>query len=73
MNETTDLVQYIVDLEDLVRWLAITYGDNDPIWTFDDEYGNHFEHNVRLDATWHKVVRGLHGTTEEREDSNAQG
>ena len=51
------LVAYVVDLEDLVRWLAIPYGPNDPIWPREDAYGNALEANARLDATWRRVVR----------------
>lgn len=54
-----DLTQYVIDLEDLVRFLALTYGDNDPILPFmNPRTGEPMPHNVRLAATWQYVVRG---------------
>ena len=53
----TDLMQEIEELEDLILWLARAYGDNDPIFSYQDPYGAALPENVRLDAIWHRVVR----------------
>jgi hypothetical protein len=47
----------IIDLEDLVRFLALTYGDNDPVLPLIDAYGTPLDHNARLHATWMRVIR----------------
>lgn len=56
-----DQVQYVMDLEALIRWLARTYGDNDPIFPFEwtDPEGNvhAMPENVRMANTWREVVR----------------
>ena len=76
---TSDLVQYIVDLEDLVRWFARSYfytelvdGEmvtrwNEPIWQFNDQYGQDLVDNKRLARTWAIVVHG-----QQMEDSNGR-
>ena len=52
------LAQY----EELIRWLARTYGDNDPIWPYVDPVTNQeLLENRRLAATWARVVRGTDG------------
>jgi hypothetical protein len=42
----------------LIRWLALAYGDNDPMFHFTDFYGHELTANVELAATWEEVVRG---------------
>ena len=66
-----DLTRYVIDLEDLVRWLARPYGywapdpggadpvfvQQDPIWMFHDPLTNQpLEANVRLANTWSYVM-----------------
>ena len=47
------------DDEDLIRWLALTYGDNDPLFGFEDPTSTvDLEFNERLRRTWMRVVRG---------------
>jgi hypothetical protein len=64
-DSLTNLVEYVMDLENLIRWfaLAFTYQDqtgewqrNDPIWTTYDERGNYLAESDRLQRTWHKVM-----------------
>lgn len=67
-----DLVRYVICLEDLVRWLARTYGYedpetgarvyNDPVFPDEDLYGRELVAAKDLRATWHRVI---HGTEEE--------
>lgn len=45
------------EYRDLIRWLARTYGENDPIWPFDDDRFESLEVNRRLFRAWHRVVR----------------
>jgi hypothetical protein len=48
----------IADLCDLIDWLALTYGDNDPIWPLVHPVtGEAMVHNERLARTWQVVVR----------------
>lgn len=61
-----DLIHYVMDLEELVRWLALTFsyqdpstGEvvvNDPIWTVWDERGTHLPAAEKLQATWTRVM-----------------
>lgn len=61
-----DLIHYVMDLEALVRWLALTfsYEDpntgqivvNDPIWTVWDERGTKLPAAEKLQETWDKVM-----------------
>ena len=53
----TDLMREIEELEDLILWLALAYGDNDPIFAYQDPYGAPLPENERLDSIWHRVVR----------------
>ena len=41
-----------------IRWLARTYGDNDPMFHFTDFYGHELTANIELATTWKEVVRG---------------
>lgn len=60
------LIHYVMDLENLVRWLALTFsyedqetGEivvNDPIWTVYDERGTHLPNAERLQRTWNQVI-----------------
>jgi hypothetical protein len=60
------VVEYVMDLEALIRWLALTFswqdpetGEvhvNDPIWTTYDQFGTHLPAAEKLQATWHKVL-----------------
>lgn len=60
------LIFYIDDLENLVRWLALTFsyedpttGErivNDPIWATEDQFGHPLEDGARLKATWDRVL-----------------
>jgi hypothetical protein len=62
----TDLIHYVMDLENLVRWLALTFsyedqdtGEvvvNDPIWSAFNQYGQPLPDAQRLQATWDKVM-----------------
>jgi hypothetical protein len=48
----------ILDLCELIDWLAIPYADNDPLWPLvHPTTGEPMPHNARLDRTWHAVVR----------------
>ena len=48
----------VLDLCDLIDWLALTYGENDPIWPLvHPTTGEPMEHNERLNRTWQVVVR----------------
>jgi hypothetical protein len=60
------LIHYVMDLEALIRWLALTFsyqdpttGEvvvNDPIWTTYDRYGTHLPAAEKLQETWDKVM-----------------
>jgi hypothetical protein len=60
------MIHYVMDLEALVRWLALTFswqdpetGEvhvNDPIWTTFDQYGQHLPAAEKLQETWDKVM-----------------
>lgn len=60
------LIHYVMDLEALIRWLALTfsYEDpntgqivvNDPIWTVWDERGTHLPAAEKLQKTWDTVI-----------------
>lgn len=80
------LLVQLTDAEELVRYLARTYGDNDPIFALSDQMGRPLEANMRLAATWQRIVRnpvvvgdtesndlGDHGGSEEREEEQADG
>jgi hypothetical protein len=45
------------DHENLIRWLALTYGDNNPIWPLRDALGQRHEENYKMARTWYRVVR----------------
>ena len=54
--------EYVSDLIELVGWLALTYGDNDP--AFPTEVGAHDNlllspSHARMRRTWLRVVRGI--------------
>jgi len=62
MSEFPDAtVGYLMDkierYERLIRWLAKTYGDNDPTFHFVSIYGNELNENKELYETWMEVVR----------------
>lgn len=60
-----DPVEYTIMLEDLVHWLAIPYGDNDPVFAFTNVVtGEELTHNIALARTWYRVVRGTGLPTE---------
>ena len=40
----------------LIRWLGRAYGDNEPIWAFNDAYGHELEANRELHRTWQQVM-----------------
>jgi hypothetical protein len=42
----------------LVKFLARTYGENDPVFYFNDLYGHELTANQELSDTWQRVVRG---------------
>jgi len=42
----------------LVRWLARSYGDNDPVFSFTAQGGSELTGNVEHARTWYDVVRG---------------
>ena len=47
----------VKSLMTLIRYLARTYGENDPIFVYHDLYGNSLPENVELARTWFWVVR----------------
>jgi hypothetical protein len=49
-------VRMIRDLEDLVRWLAIPYGDNSPQFAVADWTGAPLDDGKRLSALYQEVV-----------------
>jgi hypothetical protein len=60
-----NLIDYVMDLEALVRWFALPFSyedqegnfvQNEPIWTVHDERGNYFPENDRLQRTWKRVM-----------------
>jgi len=52
-----EIQQEIERLKRLIRWLARTYGDNDPTFHYQTFSGNPLPENVELMETWTKVVR----------------
>lgn len=55
------MVPYEVQVErlvSLVRWLARSYGDNDPVFSFTAQGGSELTANVELARTWYDVIRG---------------
>jgi hypothetical protein len=63
---TDFLILYTMDLEQLIRWLALTFsyedpntGEivvNDPIWTAFNQYGQPLPEAQRLQRTWNRVM-----------------
>lgn len=48
------------DLVELILWLALPWGDNDPLFPESDGWTPRaLEANVRMRATWQRVVRNL--------------
>lgn len=48
----------VLDLCDLIDWLARPYGLSDPIWPLIHPVtGERMPHNERLARTWYRVVR----------------
>jgi len=45
-------------LTTLVRWLARSYGENNPIFSFTAQSGTELAANVELATTWYDVIRG---------------
>jgi predicted hydrolase (HD superfamily) len=64
LTDDQSLIEYVMDLEHLVRWFAKPFGDNEPIWPLeititDIEGKSHtepLEDNRRLAATWRRCM-----------------
>lgn len=55
-----ELREEIQRRDELVRWLALPWGDRDPeLFARDPHSGQDLEGNVRLRETWLEVVRGI--------------
>jgi hypothetical protein len=50
------VTDYVSRLERLVRWLALPYGENVPIFPHEDQYGNPLPASVELEETYREVV-----------------
>lgn len=67
---TALLMGRIAVLEELVRWLSLTYGDNEPIFAGADGYGTRdglpLGSAPQMHTLWHQVVGRVHteGPTE---------
>jgi hypothetical protein len=48
--------QDFLELEELIRWLALPYGDNEPIFAYSNWDGTPIDSGARLRAVWHRVV-----------------
>jgi hypothetical protein len=63
----------VLDLCELIDWLAIPYGDNDPLWPLvHPTTGEPMPHNARLDRTWHAVVRRLEAPVVRKPEASRQ-
>lgn len=51
-----ELREYVKRLENLVRWLALPYGDNVPIFPHVDQWGNELAATIELERTYREVV-----------------
>jgi hypothetical protein len=58
LDKLDKLAEELRQTRALVKFLAKTYGDNDPIFYFNDLYGHELVENKELSDTWHRVVRG---------------
>ncbi len=61
-NTSTAIIEYVADLEELVRWLALTYGDNDPAFPIEVGDPSNLQlspANARMRRCWLRVVRGI--------------
>lgn len=58
LDKLEKLAEELRQTRALVKFLAKTYGDNDPIFYFNDLYGHELTANQELSNTWQRVVRG---------------
>ena len=63
----------IGDLEALVRWLALPYGNRRPIFTTVDQHGQPLTDNIRLQRAWNLTFTGDPGQPPEGEEPPAPG
>ena len=74
LDELDKMAHRVARYARLIRWLARSYGENDPLFHFSDFYGHPLPANVELAATWSEVVRGRStGQPVEAIDPEAQG
>lgn len=50
------LMARILELEALVRWLALPFGANRPIFPLENAYGHSLDQNIALAALYDEVV-----------------
>lgn len=50
------LCEYIERLHALVRWFDLAYGDNTPVWLFENVYGQPLPANVAMHETYEGVI-----------------
>lgn len=50
------LCDYIEQLHELIRWAAIAYQGNEPVWLTENMYGHPLPENNRLIETWRGVI-----------------
>jgi hypothetical protein len=55
-DDSQAVLDEIVGLEDLVRWLALPYGENRPLFALADWEGKPLDDGKRLEATYLSVV-----------------
>lgn len=55
-TQADPLMVRILELEALVRWLALPFGANRPTFALEDAYGHTLDHNIALAALYDEVV-----------------
>lgn len=73
LNKLDNLAEELRRTRALVKFLARTYGDNDPVFYFNDLYGHELTQNKELAETWDQVVRGRSSTPLGVEVGNGAG
>ena len=58
LDKLEKLAEELRQARALIKFLAKTYGDNDPVFYFNDLYGHELKANKELSNTWQRVVRG---------------
>lgn len=56
LRKIESLCRYVDRLHALVRWFDLAYGDNEPVWLFENIYGQPLPANVEMTETYKGVI-----------------